>query len=208
MTAPTIADRTRRSELAKAARREEILAAARRVFAKRGFRGTTIADVAEDAGIALGTIYLYFKSKDDVFAALQEQFSQLIADALASVPAAATLEETVRTRIDNVFSACGKNRDLIRLVVLNTDHGSETTKRLRKSDAERAAPMVEAIEAGMHAGAVRSADARIMTDLVLGLVSIAVYKAFVASDGSQSEKYREACGEMVLAYMTPPRVES
>jgi len=69
-TSPVL-DRTQRAELAKAARREEILEAARRVFAARGFRGTTIADVAEEAGTALGTIYLYFPSKEAVFGALE-----------------------------------------------------------------------------------------------------------------------------------------
>ena len=70
-----------RAELAKAARREDILAAARRVFAARGFRGTTIADIADDAGIALGTIYLYFPSKEGVFAALNARLGELIAEA-------------------------------------------------------------------------------------------------------------------------------
>ncbi len=126
MPTPPVAERKARGEDARAARREELLAAARRVFARQGFRGTTIADIAEEAGIALGTIYLYFPSKDDVFAALNEQLNELIAKALTDIEATGSLEEVVRARVNNVFAVCAENRDLVQLVVLNTDPESAT----------------------------------------------------------------------------------
>lgn len=202
MGAPVL-DRSQRVELAKAARREEILSAARRVFATRGFRGTTIADIADEASIALGTIYLYFSSKEDVFAALNQQLEELIAWAMADAPEGLSLDQTVRVRIDNVFRACADNRDLVQLVVLNTDRESEITKRLRSADQAREQPMVGVIARAMDLGLIRRADAGIMTKLVRGLVSIAVYQAFVVADGEDADKYREACAEMVLAYMRP-----
>lgn len=48
-------------------RRPQILDAAMRVFAREGAAGTKIQDIAREAGIAKGTIYLYFKSKEDIF---------------------------------------------------------------------------------------------------------------------------------------------
>ncbi len=204
MTSTPTIERSRRNEEARQARRDEILAAARHVFATRGFRGTTIADIAEEAHIALGTIYLYFASKDDVFAALNEELNQIITRAVSDVPdRPLTLEQTVRVRIDNVFAVCGANRDLVRLVVLNTDPDSAATKRMRQAEESRTSPMVETISAAMRTGAIREGDASIMTKLMFGLVSIAVYQAFVISDGSDAEKYRGACGDMILAYMTP-----
>lgn len=203
MTTAPVLERTRRAEIAKAARREEILAAARRVFALRGFRGTTIADIAEDAGIALGTIYLYFASKEDVFSALSEQFNSLIVSAMIHAPAAISLDETMRRRVENVFDACAANRDLVRLVVLNTDPDSAATRRRREADLARSRPMVEAIRRGMANGTVRQGDPCIMTRLITGLASIAVYQAFVLSDGRDAEKYKTACGDMIVSYMTP-----
>lgn len=50
----------------KEQKRDAILDAAIRVFAERGFHGSRISDVAKEAGVAEGTIYLYFKSKDDL----------------------------------------------------------------------------------------------------------------------------------------------
>jgi AcrR family transcriptional regulator len=203
VTVLPVIDRNQRAELAKAARRDEILAAARRVVAVRGLRSTTIADIADEAGIALGTIYLYFSSKEAVFAALSQQLHGLIAGALTAVTDATSLDEIVRVRIGHVFAACAENRDLVRLVVLNTDPGSEVAKSLRRADEAHEAPMVGIVERGMAGGLIRGADPAIMTKLVKGLVTIAVYEAFVVSDGTDADKYRDACTDMVLAYMRP-----
>ena len=54
----------------KEARPEEILAAALESFAERGFAATRLEDVAVRAGISKGTLYLYFKSKEELFKAV------------------------------------------------------------------------------------------------------------------------------------------
>ena len=70
-------------------KRERILAAAERVFAKRGFFAARVSEIAKDAGVADGTIYLYFKSKDDVLISLfesrMEQVNRTLQAAIASV---------------------------------------------------------------------------------------------------------------------------
>jgi AcrR family transcriptional regulator len=48
-------------------RRDEILTAAKKIFAHKGFRATTIGDIAKEAGLAYGSVYWYFDSKDDLF---------------------------------------------------------------------------------------------------------------------------------------------
>jgi AcrR family transcriptional regulator len=58
------------SEEDKSRRRDEIMAAAKKVFVRKGFHATTIADIAKEAGLAYGSIYWYFDSKDDLFHAL------------------------------------------------------------------------------------------------------------------------------------------
>jgi len=52
---------------------ELILRAATKLFARRGFFNTQVADVAREAGIAAGTVYLYFKSKDDLLISIFER---------------------------------------------------------------------------------------------------------------------------------------
>ncbi|HVK72476.1 MAG TPA: TetR/AcrR family transcriptional regulator [Kofleriaceae bacterium] len=72
----------------RAGKRERILDAAERVFALRGFFTAKVADIAREAGVADGTIYLYFKSKDDLLISLFEsrivRVNELLAAAVAS----------------------------------------------------------------------------------------------------------------------------
>lgn len=61
------------NELIRAARRDEIFRAAGRVFAKKGFAATKIADIAAEAKLSHGLLYHYFASKEEVYAALFEE---------------------------------------------------------------------------------------------------------------------------------------
>lgn len=59
-------------------KRERILSAAERIFARHGFFAAKVSDVAKEAGVADGTIYLYFKSKDDLLISLFERRMQQV----------------------------------------------------------------------------------------------------------------------------------
>ena len=58
------------------ARREQILEAAGRVFAEQGFHASKMKDVAVAAGVSNGTVYNYFKSKDEVLKALMHRLNE------------------------------------------------------------------------------------------------------------------------------------
>jgi len=70
-------------------KRERILLAAERIFARHGFFAAKVSDVAKEAGVADGTIYLYFKSKDELLISLFErrmqQVNTLLRDAVDDV---------------------------------------------------------------------------------------------------------------------------
>jgi len=66
----TAISRRRRTRQAPDVRRAQVLDAAGRVFLERGLAGTTMDDVAQAAGVAKGTVYLYFASKDALVEAL------------------------------------------------------------------------------------------------------------------------------------------
>jgi len=68
-----MSDRTSRRERRHARRREEILAAAARVFAAKGYRDATIAEIAAALDIADGTLYNYFASKRDLLLAILDK---------------------------------------------------------------------------------------------------------------------------------------
>jgi AcrR family transcriptional regulator len=69
-------EQTSRRERNKTLRREQILGAAVKVFARRGFGNATVAEIAEEAGVAPGTIYIYFEGKEDLFMSIPELISE------------------------------------------------------------------------------------------------------------------------------------
>src|SRR5438874_12584231 len=63
-------------ELVKKARRNQILDAATKVFAEKGFHPTTIKDIAREAGIADGTIYIYFENKTALMLGILDRMNE------------------------------------------------------------------------------------------------------------------------------------
>ena len=82
---------TAHSSAAAGDKRERILDAAERIFARHGFFHARVSEIAKEAGVADGTIYLYFKSKDDLlitlFESRMERVTADLAEAISAVPA-------------------------------------------------------------------------------------------------------------------------
>jgi AcrR family transcriptional regulator len=80
------------SEAERERTREQLLEAAARVFARRGYHGAAVDEVAEEAGYTTGALYSNFSGKEDLFLSLLERFAarqlQEIAEAAASGPSA------------------------------------------------------------------------------------------------------------------------
>jgi TetR/AcrR family fatty acid metabolism transcriptional regulator len=100
MTAHSSPDRPDRNDRAGGDKRERILAAAERIFARRGFFAARVSEIAKEAGVADGTIYLYFKSKDDLLISLFEHRMKQVNDelraAIAGRPPAEQLHAFIR----------------------------------------------------------------------------------------------------------------
>lgn len=187
----------------KAARREAILSAARKVFAREGFDGSTIVDIAREAGVASGTVYLYYSSKLDLFAALNAQLFEVINQALLAADAPQDVPGGTSARIHAVFEACRRHHDLLRLVLLNPDPRSEVARRMKHADEERLRPLADLLAGGMAAGVVRHGDASLLARLITGLVSMALYQCFVQGDGREEQVYEGAVIDMIVGALTP-----
>src|SRR5882672_8572191 len=82
-------------------KRERILVAAERIFARHGFFAARVSEIAREAGVADGTIYLYFKSKDDLLISLFEdrmaRANARLRDAIAGLAPLAQLRAFIHT---------------------------------------------------------------------------------------------------------------
>ena len=84
-------------------KRDAILRAAIDVFAERGFFNAQVADVARAAGVAAGTVYLYFKSKDDLLVSI---FERSMREGLADGRAAVADLDDPRERLRRLARGC------------------------------------------------------------------------------------------------------
>ena len=96
-------------------RRKEILDAADELFGQKGFDGTSTNDILEKVGIARGTLYYHFKSKEDIMDALIEQYNLRILSAAQKIAADKSIpviERIVRVVMALNISA-GNGREII-----------------------------------------------------------------------------------------------
>ena len=84
--------RSTRAATDRVDKRELILRAAVRTFADRGFFGAQVADVARAAGVAAGTVYLYFRGKDDLLVSI---FERTMREAITEGKAAGVFRRTL-----------------------------------------------------------------------------------------------------------------
>ena len=200
---PVAAANREKRQRQKIQRRDGILAAARSVFAQRGYEGTTIADIAKEAGVAAGTVYLYYASKTDLFAALNLQLFAVINKALQFTAAPPDLQAGTRMRIQGVFEAAREHSDLIRLVFLNPDPRTEVAHQMKRADEERMGPLADLLRTGMVAGIVRNGDASQLARIINGVVIMGLYQCFVQSDGSMIGTYQDIIADMVVGALRP-----
>jgi TetR/AcrR family transcriptional regulator, transcriptional repressor for nem operon len=145
-------------------RREQILDAAARVLVERGLAATTMADVAEAASLAKGTVYLYFASKAELLAGLRARFLEGFA-ALLDPPAGSGPGMGVADRIERLVAAAYDfalaNHELHHVLFHEAGFGeADAFTRIR-------AALAELIEEGLAAGELAVADPHLATDFVL-----------------------------------------
>jgi TetR/AcrR family fatty acid metabolism transcriptional regulator len=100
-------------------KRERILRAAVKVFAKSGFHATRVSDVAKAAGVADGTIYLYFRSKDDILISLfEDRVEKLLAFMATELPKLETAAAKLRRIVELELGLLEGERDLAHVITV------------------------------------------------------------------------------------------
>lgn len=87
----------------RAAYREAILDAATRVFGRLGFHAAKMADIAAEAGVAAGTVYNYFKNKDEVFRSMLERGQDIVYERIIAHQGISDPLERLRAWTHTVF---------------------------------------------------------------------------------------------------------
>lgn len=141
--------------------------AAERVMADHGVHGTKIADIANEADVGVGTFYLHFSTKEELFDAL-------VADAAARLEALldaqrAKAEDVVEEITRSITSLCAfasENREIFRVVF---GHGATYHEVVRDMQALFTARLAETIRTGIDQGRLAAADPEIAAEALVGM---------------------------------------
>jgi AcrR family transcriptional regulator len=180
------------------ARREELLEAALAVMARKGFHDTSIADIAALGRASRATVYLYFRDKRDILAAIARRVELRLLGAIDTwVPLPASPDTTPResrpcplvdqlqrmidARITQVMAAITANADAARLVLrLERGHDGVVDDTVRRIDAYIIGTLTKDIEAAIANGWARRCDANMMARYLLGGIEKLVIAALDA----------------------------
>ena len=163
-------------------RTDQILEAAEKLFAQKGFYSTTVGEIAEKAGIAKGTIYLYFRDKRDLFFSVLESKLDIL---LEKVEKGIQKSKTVSSRIEEAIGIHLKfleeNEDFFKIMQsFPEEFKRKLGERLKGGLIERQSYYVEImdklIQEGIEAGEIRPLDSRKLAVILMGMLhSLTVY---------------------------------
>lgn len=182
-----------RKEREKERRRQQIIVAAKRVFSEKGFNKATMEDIAKEAELSPGTLYLYFKNKEELYASLSLRILQYLHLRVEHVNKG---DSDPQRKIEALMDAMYDVYDFDPLIIINMFHlqSSETLKNLSdqllaeikdlssKSHGAIAAIFAEGIEAGKYIDRHPTALADIFWSLFSGVVLWEASKKIIDED--------------------------
>jgi len=187
-------------------KQKAIIEAARDIFAKKGYEETTIAEIAEAAGVAVGTVYLYFRNKREIYISTSLNLMVLHA-AVIEDPRLATLpfEQVPRAIIEATFHISHEN---IRLMSLfQVDIQSREEIQLHKAaDNVITNALDNFLRQAIAQGQLAPFDTQMYAKIIFGLVNSALYECFCVEGGENEELYRERTIEVVERLFFGPSI--
>jgi len=138
-------------------KRRQILDAAIRVFARQGFHATRVSDIADEAGVAYGLVYHYFRSKDEV---LNELFVERWSLLLSAIEETDRAGETPRQKLAAVagfiVDSYRHDPELMKVIIVEVTRAANSFGRTHLPEIRRAYQSIaKIVEDGQTAGAFR-----------------------------------------------------
>jgi len=168
--------------------REKIIKSALRIFAQKGFFRTTVDDIARATGVAKGTVYLYFKDKQDLYiATIDEHFSRAIA-ALQAIEAKATTPSAKMEQIAINFIDYIKNLKTSYMLFTfeNINLKGKTLKQMHTVIEPKIQTMIQiisnVIKSGIQNNEFRNVDPKVAAFYFISTIRAIFLSDFYVSD--------------------------
>jgi len=186
---------------------QQIIEAAVRVFAREGYYNSRVSDIAREAGIAAGTIYLYFRTKDDILVTLfrdkMAEFVSALRKAIAGEPDAAS---KVRRLVSLHFSMLEENPDLAEVVQVELRQGQKFFRGASSQEIGAYFALIGSVlEEGVAEGRFRSSlPVKVATKMLFGAMDQMATSWVLGKRGYQLVDTADAVAEIFLQGVAAP----
>jgi AcrR family transcriptional regulator len=197
------------------AKRRQIIEGARAVFLAQGFDAASMNDIARAAGVSKGTLYVYFKHKEQLFEAIVEQECEAQAEGIFDLDPSDHDVETVLTRLGLAyirFLCRPEKASAIRIVIAIADRMPELGRKFyEKGPARGIAQLAAYIAAQVEAGVLVVEDCEIAAAQLMEACQAMIFKSMVFNferepSPQQIERVvRIAIAAFLAAYRKPAR---
>lgn len=190
-----------------APKRELILAAGRALFAEKGYETVTIADIARKAGIAVGTVYLYFRNKHEVYTAIALEVEASIAMAFQN-PELLRLpfRQMLAAMIDEVFRTGREQMELITLLQIDM-HSSEEVKQHKESHDRVAQILTVILQQAVERGELAPFNTEMYAQILSVMGDGVVHQCFALERGEREELFRRSFTEFLQRLFFGPSLQ-
>lgn len=164
----------RRSPQSEGETRSRILQAAQRLFARRGFDGTTTHDLAEAAGVAEGTLFRHFENKKAILVEVVTQgWVEILTDLLTELSEMGSykaIAQVMKKRMLNLH----QNADMLRVCFMEAQFHPDLRDRIQAEVIGKMTDVAEAFfQTAMDRGIYRPMNPRIVAQVFLGMFTVA-----------------------------------
>jgi AcrR family transcriptional regulator len=173
--------------------RTRILQAAQRLFARRGYDGTTTRDLAEASGVAEGTLFRHFENKKAILVEVATQgWIEILTDLLTELSEMGSYKAIAQVMRKRMFSL-HQNADMLRVCFMEAQFHPDLRDRIQSDVIAKMTDVAEAFfQTAMDQGIYRRMNPRIVAQVFLGMFTVAGFsRDTVMAEGSSPQEMRE-----------------
>ena len=184
------------------------MVAARDLFASKGYEETTIAEIARRAGMAVGTVYLYFENKHEIWVEVCLAMNEIIAGVIQSPEISALpLQRIPRAVIEASFRTCRENMRFMKLLQVEAQSPEEIA-RMRASKQQIVNALDTFFRQVISQGQLAPFDTSAYAETINNLVSATLQQCFGIEGGEREEFYREGVIELIERLFFGPSLQA
>ncbi|AAC06593.1 transcriptional regulator (TetR/AcrR family) [Aquifex aeolicus VF5] len=147
--------------------RERIIKAAAKEFAEKGFYNTQISHIVESAGVARGTFYIYFKSKEEVFEEILKKVVEDLKERIKPVDISRDPVEQVKENVKRVIDYALENRELAKIILFRSCEPNYA--KIIDCFFEDVVNLISrSLEKGIKLGILKPHDTEVVARVILG----------------------------------------